>query len=380
MINTKTMKSNLLIVLLTITSSTLFAQNNPITFDPGGGAGGDKFGMKATETGNNTTKLHIYKRFTFDTEDIDRLVIDSGGKVGIGTSTPGSTLNVGTNTTNSPSSLVQFGQSVPNGEARVLSLVNSGGGSDQSTSIDFHNKSTWSSTGRIQLQQLGAETASRMSFHTFNGSLKNQMTLSENGRLGIGTSSPASKLDIVNFGEGAELLRLSTERPWVFRQTSTGATTQLDLHSTVDSKNFKITSPQGIRSAQFLVSNTEESNRVFLVPDGGKVGIGTQTPDSDALLTVKGAIHSIEIKVLANAGVPDYVFEPNYVLPTLKEIKKFITDHRHLPEIPSAAEMEVNGIDLGDMNMRLLKKIEELTLYQIELLERIEKLESKQKE
>ena len=79
-------------------------------------------------------------------------------------------------------------------------------------------------------------------------------------------------------------------------------------------------------------------------------------------------------------GAPDYVFEEDYNLRTLEATKAYIEENKHLPEIPSAAEMEANGIDLGDMNMRLLKKIEELTLYQIELLERIEKLESKQKE
>jgi hypothetical protein len=57
----------------------------------------------------------------------------------------------------------------------------------------------------------------------------------------------------------------------------------------------------------------------------------------------------------------------------LKEIKDYITHNKHLPEIPSAAEIGENGIDLGDMNIRLLKKIEELTLYQIELLEQLEK-------
>jgi len=91
-------------------------------------------------------------------------------------------------------------------------------------------------------------------------------------------------------------------------------------------------------------------------------------------VTVDGKIRSEEVKVEIING-PDYAFEPDYKLRTLKEIKKYISENKHLPEIPSAKEMETNGVDLGDMNMRLLKKIEELTLYQIELLERLEKLE-----
>ncbi|MEM7297863.1 MAG: hypothetical protein AAF391_06315, partial [Bacteroidota bacterium] len=66
------------------------------------------------------------------------------------------------------------------------------------------------------------------------------------------------------------------------------------------------------------------------------------------------------------------VFEEDYDLRTLQETAAFILENKHLPEVPSAKEMEANGIQIGEMNLLLLKKIEELTLYQIELLEKIE--------
>jgi len=113
--------------------------------------------------------------------------------------------------------------------------------------------------------------------------------------------------------------------------------------------------------------------------NGGKVGIGTTTPDLDALLTVKGAIHSTEVIVFANAGIPDYVFDDNYDLRTLEETKDYISKNKHLPEIPSAAEIGENGIDLGDMNMRLLKKIEELTLHMIRIDEELQEIISENK-
>ena len=113
----------------------------------------------------------------------------------------------------------------------------------------------------------------------------------------------------------------------------------------------------------------------MIIDNTGNVGIGTTDPQSK--LAVNGQIRATEVKVLADVSVPDYVFEADYELRTLKETKEYITENKHLPEIPSAAEIGENGIDLGDMNMRLLKKIEELTLYQIELLERLEQLESK---
>lgn len=74
-------------------------------------------------------------------------------------------------------------------------------------------------------------------------------------------------------------------------------------------------------------------------------------------LVLDGKIRTEEVKVEIING-PDYVFEPDYNLRTLKETKEYIQANKHLPEIPSAKEMEANGVDLGKMNMRLLKKIE----------------------
>lgn len=69
-------------------------------------------------------------------------------------------------------------------------------------------------------------------------------------------------------------------------------------------------------------------------------------------------------------------WKEDYELRTLSETKKYIQENKHLPEIPSAAEIGENGIDLGDMNMRLLKKIEELTLHLIEQNEQIKELQT----
>lgn len=95
-----------------------------------------------------------------------------------------------------------------------------------------------------------------------------------------------------------------------------------------------------------------------------KVGIGTISPDSK--LTVKGNIHVEEVKVDLSVPGPDYVFKEDYDLKSLAEVKNYIEENGHLPNIPSAKEMEKNGIHLGEMNMKLLEKIEELTLYILE--------------
>lgn len=96
----------------------------------------------------------------------------------------------------------------------------------------------------------------------------------------------------------------------------------------------------------------------------GNVGIGTTNPQ--AKLAVEGNIVAKEIKVTTNIAAPDYVFEPNYELLSLTEIERYIKEHKHLPEIPSAKEIREEGLDLAEMNLLLLKKVEELTLYLIE--------------
>ena len=90
-------------------------------------------------------------------------------------------------------------------------------------------------------------------------------------------------------------------------------------------------------------------------------------------------IHTSEVKVDLNVAVPDYVFAEDYKLKSLQEVEDYIKENKHLPEIPSAKEIEKNGLMLAEMNMNLLKKMEEMTLYIIEQNKRIEKLEKQQK-
>ena len=116
---------------------------------------------------------------------------------------------------------------------------------------------------------------------------------------------------------------------------------------------------------------------MFISPFGN-VGIGVSNPDEK--LTVKGKIHTQEVRIDLNGAVaPDYVFNKNYPLQTLKEIETYILNNKHLPEIPSAKEMEDEGLYLKKMNLLLLKKIEELTLHLIEQEKRIVELENKSK-
>lgn len=107
----------------------------------------------------------------------------------------------------------------------------------------------------------------------------------------------------------------------------------------------------------------------------GKVGIGTTTPGNYEL-SVNGEIRAKEVKV-ETANWPDYVFKKNYPLLSLEQIQNHINKKGHLPNIPSAQEIETNGLELGEMNRLLLEKIEELTLYIINQEKRIQLLEKK---
>jgi hypothetical protein len=116
----------------------------------------------------------------------------------------------------------------------------------------------------------------------------------------------------------------------------------------------------------------------------GNFGIGSSNPDEK--LTVKGKIHAEEVRVDLNVPA-DYVFQKYYTgasllketykMPTLEEVAAFTKKNHHLPEVPSAAQIQKEGLHLKQMTNLLLQKIEELTIYTIEQEKRINALESK---
>ncbi|WP_281232428.1 hypothetical protein [Flavobacterium gelatinilyticum] len=214
------------------------------------------------------------------------------------------------------------------------------------------------------------------------GLCSNQFTIMDTGNVGIGTNIPFSKLSIngsltLNGG-----LTNTKERPAIARGTltngeiraysstgnayddgflrlSAGGGTNAITKSYIDLSGYS-TVPDMNRNIVFGTFGLERM-RIDL---DGNVGIGTQNPKNK--LDVNGTIHSKEVKVDIDFPAPDYVFANDYNLRSLPEVEKYIKENNHLPEIPSAKEIEKNGIHLAEMNMALLKKIEELTLYAIE--------------
>ncbi|WP_051220687.1 hypothetical protein [Flavobacterium filum] len=157
-----------------------------------------------------------------------------------------------------------------------------------------------------------------------------------------------------------------------------------------DFGRFRVIAQTG-GSSQLLVFDKTQSPSFHLTDDGNNkttlilpkadsyIGIGTNSfiDDLDLYrLSVNGAIRAHRVKVYTDWA--DYVFEKDYNLPTLEEVENHIKENGHLLDIPSACEVEERGIDLGEMNKLLLQKIEELTLYVIELNKEVKALKQKE--
>lgn len=212
------------------------------------------------------------------------------------------------------------------------------------------------------------------------------IALADNGgKVGIGTTAPQAFLDIAPTLDvatapgklGIVLGRLqegSAVGDGTFlgvRGYGTSATTFAGKSFALEHNFYGVTNSSisfyrgSSTTGGFLTFNTDTNIERMRIATNGNVGIGTINPD--AKLAVKGVIHAEEVRVDLTVQGPDYVFEKNYNLLSLAEIETYIQQNKHLPEIPAAREMEENGINLSEMNMLLLKKVEELTLYVIEL-------------
>lgn len=198
----------------------------------------------------------------------------------------------------------------------------------------------------------------------------------ENGFLGLGIAEPQARLDVY------QEMRLSSvnERDNVYFRINRGSSgrdravisfgqgNQYAWHAGLlyrggaPNSDFFISQRSEIRDGNGNFVHTPD----FTIRQNGNVGIGSIYPD--AKLMVAGDIHASEVRLDLNGTVPpDYVFKDDYHLKSLKEVEGHINEKGHLPNIPSAKEMEEEGVNLKEMNLKLLEKIEELTLYLIEL-------------
>lgn len=181
-----------------------------------------------------------------------------------------------------------------------------------------------------------------------------QNTFPPSGNVGIGTTSPASKLDII--GGNLSIYNPSNSTGIAVGSTSFGKTSLL-MSTSADSN--------GYGEISVISASGGAWGNLVLEPNGGNVVIGkTSQANPSYKLDVAGNIRANQITV-NNSGA-DFVFRKGYRLKSLSYLEKYINTNHHLPEIVSADQMSKEGMDLGELNKKLLQKVEELTLYLFE--------------
>lgn len=305
-------------------------------------------------------KYHLSSGFTFNSKSGGDMIFMDGnaqtnlvingtnGFVGIGTLTPASKLDI-------TNGFLRF--------STGFGITSEGGASIQT-----------GPGGKTFSIQAGGPDGQITDFKNSEGNTK--IRIDFEGKMGIGTTTPTHPLEIIgktmlsNVGGETLLLNPDGENRQGIISSNFKLAFIADKVNTLGSDKKIIFGAGG--------ETPEDPNfQTYMVINQGKVGIGTSEFGQNKL-AVEGTIGAREIKVLAS-GWSDYVFEKDYPLKSIPELEEFIITNQHLPDIPSESEVLENGIELGKMDAKLLQKIEELTLYIIEINKRLSDLELENK-
>ncbi len=303
---------------------------------------------------NNTSEDYgdgnDFSIFTYDDRDITLrpgtgnviMFPMSGGNVGIGTTSPTSKLHVYKGISGGiPHRL--SGITLEDDAHAMISILTP---NNKYGYFGFADKDD-DFVGGMEYNHITNKMALRVNNHS-----EGAIVIDENNNVGIGTLTPTAELEVKSVANNnAEIhINSSTDgKPSIIRFQDAGQEVWGLL------ANYPGT-------GKFSVYNYNNNTNAIVLDPNGNMGIGTVAPDSK--LAVNGKIHAKEVKVDL-VGWPDYVFTKEYHLPTLKEVEQHILEKGHLQNIPSAKVVEENGVLLGEMNKKLLEKIEELTLYTI---------------
>jgi hypothetical protein len=292
----------------------------------------------------------------------------SNGKVGIGEASPQATLQIKTSTADASASDFQL---VDNAGGTILSVRN-----DQKFTVGSGTQSTQfviAGTGYLSgIYSPAYASASNnvISFKDYNGNTRMTFDMSNgtDGKLDVSGNIKAAGF-ILPTGAAAGMVLTSDANGNATWQTATGSGTAgwgFGGNSVATSSALGTTSNYDL---PIITNNTEQMR----IGANGNVGIGT-TSIASYKLSVNGNIRTRKVRVDQDTWA-DYVFENNYQLRPINELERYIQVEKHLPDVPSAAEVKKEGLDLGDNQAVLLKKIEELTLYVIEQNKKIEALQ-----
>ncbi len=230
----------------------------------------------------------------------------------------------------------------------------------------------------LSLKGLGNDDET-FAFIAKNSDNTNLFSIRDDGNVGINNSTPNASLAIKSYGTTTGLaLDVTNSSSSNLLQIKDNGNIGIGLVSGTAKLTLK---GQGSTSSTESINiQNSSSNELFKIKDNGQTIIGEETittgDHTDFKLSVDGKIVAQEI-ITTETGWADHVFKPDYKLLSLLELEKKIQASGHLPGIPSEAEVKQNGVSINEMQVKMLEKIEELTLYMIELQKENEKLKSK---
>jgi hypothetical protein len=364
-------------------------------------------GIRTTGTSASTARMSLLTGATTVGSNLqERVSIDNAGNMGVGTITPNYILDV-----NGRMRLRDKGSSLTagiwhnkadNSEAAFIGMVNDstygffGNGTSGNWKIGFDIKNAQMGIGLTDptaplsfasnignkialwgdatgghyglgiqgslLQMYSSASNADIAFgYGSSASFTEQMRIKGTGNVGIGNNAPSNKLDV------SGRMRLRNE--------SAGVSAGIWIDGTTTAQRGFIGAYDNNYMGFYGSGNTNWG--LLYNENTGQVNIGTATPATGYLLNVNGKIISEEVRVQLKAAWPDYVFEQDYKKLSLNELEKYVDENKHLPNIPSAAEVEKDGQHLGEIQRKMLEKIEELSLYILELNKKIKILEEK---
>lgn len=205
-------------------------------------------------------------------------------------------------------------------------------------------------------------------------SLLHLMSHSSRIQVQSGTASGASEVNLIN-DSGTAGLSIGSYGATYSQATNYARPNGASLHTTSSVAGAAGIAIAARNTSGYITFHTGGDTERMRILSNGNIGIGVANP-GNFKLSVEGKIGAREVNVTNTNPWPDYVFETAYQLSSLLELEEFIRRNKHLPEIPSSQTVEKEGIDLGKMNVLLLKKVEELTLHLIEKEKQLQALEA----